>query len=111
MPAPKLDPTYEALRAQRAQEWAAAQVVAGALLRDLHEKIAAMPDVRDAPARDVEWSSRMIQCSACAWAYFFVTRWVTVNGLRHRAELECANCQRVDTWDWATKAWMRPDGA
>lgn len=99
-------PTYEELKVQRAAEWSAAQAVAGKLMADLHAQIAAMPDVRDAPSPDVDWTHPDIFCAEDAGKYFRVKRWVTVNGIRHRAELVCSSCGHRDTWDWATQQWM-----
>lgn len=99
-------PTFEELRALRAAEWAERQKTASTLLADLHASIAAMPDVANAPNPDAQWTHPDIFCDGCAGKYFYPKRWVTVNGLRHRAELHCVGCGRVDTWDWATQQWM-----
>lgn len=99
-------PTYEELKAQRAAEWDAAQKTAATLLAQLHEQILKMPDVAGAPAQGSTWSNADIFCDNCASKYFTVVRWVTVNGVRYRTELDCQNCGRKDTWDWATQQWM-----
>jgi hypothetical protein len=100
------EPTFEELKAQRQAEWKAAQTKAAKNLRELNAQIAAMPDVAGAPSPDIQWSHPDIFCGGCATKYFWVKRWVTVNGLRHRAELECVKCGRKDTWDWATQQFM-----
>lgn len=99
-------PTYEELRAKAAEEWTAKQAIAGKMLADFHAQIAAMPDVRDTPSPDIDWSHPDIFCPVDAGKYFKVARWVTVNGRRHRAELVCTACGHRDTWDWATQQWM-----
>lgn len=68
--------------------------------------LAQMPDVKGAPDTVTPWSHPAIAC-ACGGATFLVPRWVTVNGVRHRAELACQTCQRVGTWDWTDARWLR----
>jgi hypothetical protein len=103
--ADKAPPTYEELAALRAEEWAAAQARAAKDLADYHAELAQMPDVRHAPELGATWSHPAIVCP-CGGTTFRVQRWNTVNGLRHRAELACVACPRVETWDWATMMWM-----
>ena len=103
IPLPK---TYEELRAERDVEWRSKQVIAQQQLKDLHETLIRMPDVRDAPSPDIEWSHPDIFCAEDAGKYFRVTRWVTVNGLRYRAEMVCSSCGHLDTWDWNDRKWM-----
>ena len=99
------EPTYEELRAERAREWAGAQAQAATALAELHGRLAAMPDVLHAPDPELPWSNREVACP-CGGGTFLVTRWVTVNGLRHRAELSCSTCSRLGTWDWSEKRWI-----
>lgn len=101
------EPTYEELRAQRQEEWRAAQAIVRKNLADLHAALAEMPDIRLAPSPDLPWSHEAISCLGCAGKSFSVKRWVSVNGVRYRAELKCleATCGRVGTWDWTTIAW------
>ena len=108
MPAPARAKTYEELSAERASEWAEKQKLAAKNLSDLHAQLSQMPDVREAPSPDLPWSHRDIVCpgQACAGKEFYVTRWVTVNGVRHRAELKCLGCGFLGTWDWALTAWL-----
>lgn len=103
-----LEPTYEQLKLQRAQEWATAQAQAAQNLADVLDKIMKMPDVRDAPGPDSTYSHPDIFCPVDAGKYFSVppNGWVTVNGVRHRAALICQSCGHKDTWDWATQQWM-----
>ena len=98
--------SYEELRAERQQEWEAKQALRATLLGDLHAMLAQMPDVRDAPSPDLPWSHKNICCRKCGAKEFYVTRYVTVNGLRHRAELKCLACEELATWDWTLMAWM-----
>jgi hypothetical protein len=101
-------PTYEELKSERAKEWAEKQAIAAKTLDSIHAGLQQMPDVRDAPSSDHAWSHPDIHCpgQACAGKEFRVTKWVTVNGLRHRAELRCVHCGLSGTWDWNDRAWM-----
>jgi hypothetical protein len=101
----KPEPTYDELRAIRSEEWETAQKTAAKTLADFHALLAGMPDVKDAPATGVPWSHPEIMCP-CGETVFHVERWVTVNGVRHRTELTCTRCARVDTWDWTLKMWL-----
>jgi len=102
----KPPPTFAELAQQRAQEWAATQAVAAKAQADLQAAILAMPDVKGAPSPDVPWSHPTLACRVCATNMFSVTRWVTVNGVRHRAEVVCLACRTLGTWDWNTKVWL-----
>lgn len=99
-------PTYEEIRAERAKEWATAQSLAAKSLEKFHAEIASMPDVKNAPDSTRPWGHAGIECG-CGSEGFRVTRWTTVNGVRHRAELVCLACQHVETWDWTEKKWLR----
>jgi hypothetical protein len=99
-------PTYEDLAKARAAEWAASQATAAKAQADLQATILKMPDVAHAPSPDLPWQHPDLACAFCAEITFFVTRWVTVNGVRHRAELKCAACQSIGTWDWTDKRWL-----
>ena len=98
--------SYEELRAERQQEWEGKQALRAKLLGDLHAMLAQMPDVRNAPSPDLPWSHPDISCPTDGGKEFRVVRWVTVNGIRHRAELRCLSDDTVATWDWATMRWM-----
>lgn len=102
----ELEPTYEELKQLRDTEWKTAQAIAQKQLADLQDSLMRMPDVVDAPSEHVQWSHLEVFCPKCAAKYFWVKRWVTVNGVRHRAEMVCASCGNKDTWDWATMKWM-----
>jgi hypothetical protein len=99
-------PSYQELAALRQEEWLAAQRKAEANIKALHASIAQMPDVKHAPAPTDVWGHPGIACAGCGSEGFNVTRWVTVNGVRHRAELKCLGCGKGGTWDWASKAWI-----
>ena len=98
-------PTYEQLRAERAREWSQTQARAAKALAELHASIRQEPDVRNPPDPSVPWCHRGIACG-CGGTAFYCQRWVTVNGLRHRAELACCHCERVNTWDWGSATWL-----
>jgi hypothetical protein len=109
------EPTYQELLAERQQEWARAQAKAAADLKALHASIAKMPDVADAPAPGQPWGQPGIVCigggrgdvpKPCGSEVFHVSRWVTCNGTRHRAELRCLGCGRLGTWDWESMSWI-----
>jgi hypothetical protein len=100
------EPTYQELAQARAVEWAATQKAAAQAQAQLQATILAMPDVANAPSPDLPWQHPDLACAFCAEITFFVTRWVTVNGVRHRAELKCAACQSIGTWDWTDKRWL-----
>jgi hypothetical protein len=97
--------TYEELTWLRANEWATAQATAAKTLAEQHALFASMPDVKGAPRPDIPWTHPDIVCP-CGGVVFLVPRWVTVNGLKYRAELACTECQRVDTWGWTEGAWL-----
>ena len=99
-----MDETYEDLRALRAAEWARAQATVVAEQEAARAHLLAMPDIRDAPDATMTWSHPSIACP-CGRGTFHVLRWVTVNGVRHRAELRCLGCTSIGTWDWATRDW------
>ena len=98
--------TYEELLAQRQREWQEKQQIAAKNLRELHERIAEMPDVKHAPDPDQPFEAKGVQCEQCTCKWFEVKRWVTVNGQRHRAELACLDCGHVSTWDWQLSEWL-----
>jgi hypothetical protein len=101
------EPTYDELRAQASAHWSRQQALAAKELAALHGQIQRMPDVLHAPAPGEPWGHPGIAC-ACGSEGFTVPErgWVTVNGHRHRATLVCLGCKQVDTWDWATGAWL-----
>lgn len=99
-----MDESYEDLRALRAAEWARAQAAVVAEQEASRTRLLTMPDVRDAPDATRDWYHADVVCP-CGRATFHVQRWVTVNGVRHRAELRCLACARIGTWDWATRNW------
>jgi hypothetical protein len=101
--------TYEQLAALRAEEWATAQRTMAKNIADLHASIVQMPDVAGAPGPNVPWSHPDIMCP-CGEMTFLVPRWVTVNGVRHRAELVCTGCKCTGTWDWSLKSWLPTSG-
>lgn len=100
--------SYEELREERAKEWDAAQRKAQQNLADVYATVLKMPDVKDAPLDGVPWASAGIVCE-CSGTGFYVKRWVTVNGLRYRAELKCLGCHGHRTWDWTTKRWIEAE--
>ncbi len=102
---PEEQPSYEAMVAERAREWAEKQTIAARTLSALHAELAEMPDVKAAPAIGDPLSYQGVVCP-CGETIFEVRRYVLVNGLRHRCELKCLGCDRVDTWDWGSKAWL-----
>lgn len=101
------EPTYQELVAMRQAEWAETQAIARGQLASLHAQIVAMPDVATPPAKDIPWSHHDISCMWCGVKNFYVVRWVTVNGRRHRTELRCIGCERSATWDWTEMVWIR----
>jgi len=98
-------PTYAELARERQREWAEAQTLAAKGLAELDERLRKMPDVASAPAVGSEWTNRDVRCR-CLGSVFRMRKWVTVNGVRHRAEVECLNCKTIGTWDWATSQWL-----
>ena len=98
--------TFEELREDRAREWSVAQGKAAQALGELLAGIAKMPDVLAAPAQGVPWGHPGIACPHCGSEGFLCSRWVTCNGIRHRAELACLGCKVVRTWDWGTLRWL-----
>lgn len=100
------EPTYDELAAKRAEEWRVAQATAARGNAELHAKLLAMPDVSGAPSPDLAWSHHDLSCNTCGEQTFYVQRWVTVNGIRHRAEVRCASGGHVGTWDWNEKRWI-----
>jgi len=104
--ADKAPPSFEELREKRAQEWARAQAIATQNMANLHAAIQRMPDVASAPSPDLPWSHPDLSCPVDGGQSFIVRKWVTVNGVRHRAECECTTCGTVSTWDWTDKMWL-----
>jgi len=99
--------TFEELKAEREREWQAAQAKAAAALRAQQAQLQAMPDVATPPDPSIPWGHPGVACRKCRSAGFRVTRWVTCNGVRHRAELVCLGCTWRDTWDFTLKRWLR----
>jgi hypothetical protein len=99
-------PTYSELAHERQREWAEAQTLAAKGLAELDERLRKMPDVASAPAVGSQWEAPPGVICWCLSRLFRMRRWVTVNGVRHRAEVECENCKTVGTWDWATSQWL-----
>jgi len=106
MPAAPRPKTYEELRLERQREWASAQKLMATELATLHAGLAEKPDVKDGPLVGAQWESRGVACPGCGDTKFYVHRYVTVNGVKHRIELECVACSRKETWDFGLQAWL-----
>ena len=105
MTKPEEPKSYEELAVERAREWSEKQAIAAKNLADHQAMLAGMPDVKSAPVIGDPWSHPAVVCR-CGETVFEVRRWVLVNGLKHRCELKCLGCDRVDTWGWAEGAWL-----
>ena len=105
-PKPESAMTYDELKAKRAAEWNAAQGEAARRQAELYATLLKMPDVANAPSPEIPWSSPGIRCRACQTEVFRVARWVTVNGVKYRAELHCHACGEEATWDWTANRWV-----
>jgi hypothetical protein len=101
--------TYEDLRAEASRKWAATQAQHEARLEQMAQEFSNSPDVRLRPDPSVPWSYAGI-VHVCEQGTpseaFYVERWVTVNGLRHRWEGRCAGCQARLCWDWSLNTWL-----
>jgi len=100
-------PTYAELAHERQREWAEAQTLAAKGLAELDERLRKMPDVAGAPAVGSQWEAPSEVRCRCLGSRFTMRKWVTVNGLRHRTEVQCLVCNLVGTWDWATAQWLK----
>jgi hypothetical protein len=101
----KGDATYESLKAQAERDWARNTAEWQEGIKALHAAIAKMPDVVHAPTEADVFSHPDIACP-CGSRDFKCARWVTVNGVRHRAELHCRGCGAERTWDWGQRRWL-----
>jgi hypothetical protein len=69
--------------------------------------LAKMPDVLARPDATQKWTPDPINIVCpCGGIDFFVTRWVTINGIKHRWEGTCASCNQLRTWDWLDMVWI-----
>jgi len=101
------EPTFDELQSKAAREWAERQKNVGRRLTEQASAFAQSPDVRMAPPPGEPWSHPDIgPCLACKGPSFFCTRWVTLAGVKYRAELVCTTCGARNTFDWASKSWL-----
>ena len=99
--------SYDELMAVAQAHWSKVQALREQRLNDLHDELSKMPDVANAPKKDEPWNDCKIRCFDCdKETMFHVERWVTVNGQRHRAELQCLDCKKIGTYDFVDSIWL-----
>ena len=98
--------TYAELAERRAQEWAQAQARAAAAIAQRHKEISQMPDVVNRPAVGDLWNPAGLKCPTDNNPTFRVLRYVTINGILYRTQLQCANGDYNGTYDWQTYTWL-----
>ena len=97
--------SYEELRADRAREWREVQEKRMRYWDEERRKISMMPDVKDRPMKGASVMWPGIECPD-GHGLFTVERYVTVNGVKHRAELHCQACEHKGTWDFTNNEWV-----
>lgn len=99
--------TYAELQEEAASRWATLQRAMAEKITERAAAFARSPDVLMQPAPDEPWSHPDVApCLGCKGPTFFVTRWATVNGRKHRAECVCTTCGATNTWDWTDRRWL-----
>jgi hypothetical protein len=101
------DKTFAELQADAATKWQQVLDQRAAQFKAQADALATMPDVLARPDATQHWTPDPINIVCpCGGLDFFVTRWVTINGVKHRWEGTCASCNQVRTWDWLDMVWI-----
>ena len=102
------EPTYDELAAERRREWERAQRVAADQNDAERARISQMPDVVNRPNPAIPWSFQGLVCPTpdCGGTAFYVPKWVTINGVKYRAEVVCTMCKKYAVWDWNERKWI-----
>ena len=98
--------SYQDLVQEHAQHWIEVGQIREEKFRDMQAQIQQMPDEQMRPDPRVPWSHDGIRCAGCGQDQFLVSRWVTVNGVRHRFLGKCTACHLEDVYDWGLNAWL-----
>ena len=98
--------TYTELRDEASAHWRDVALARQGYFTRMQQAINESPDVKMRPDPEQPWSCEGIDCPECGWSTFNVTRWVTVNGVRHRFEAVCRQCNAVHTYDWNMGIWV-----
>ncbi len=101
------DKTFAELQAEQAVKWQAVLDQRATQFKVMNDALALMPDVLQRPDASQHWTPDPINIVCpCGGTQFFVTRWCTVNGMKHRWEGTCTACNQLRTWDWLEKVWV-----
>lgn len=99
--------TFEELQADQAAKWQGILDARATQFKALTDAMAVMPDVLARPDASQKWTPDPINIVCpCGGTDFFVTRWITINGVKHRWEGTCLACNQPRTWDWLDAQWI-----
>ena len=99
--------TFEQLQADANLKWQAVLDQRATQFKAMNDALAVMPDVLAKPDATQKWTPDPINIVCpCGGITFFVNRWITINGVKHRFEGTCTACNEVRTWDWIDRVWV-----
>ena len=98
--------SYEELKTNLDNKWKSTQTKRAELISEMNQQIDQMPDVLNAPRAGEAWQVDDVKCNKCEGILFKVIRYVTINGLKHRAELECMECEVNAVYDFNEGKWL-----
>lgn len=96
---------HDALTREAGEKWRQIAHIRQREQDEMQKKLQDMPDVRMRPEPEQTWGHPGIK-HRCGGVKFKALRWVTVNGIKEKAELLCLKCKQTETWDWLSKTWI-----
>ena len=102
--------TFEELKVNFEQKWKSIAEKRAELFWEMNKQISQMPDVLQAPQKGEKWQFNGMTCHRCKGEIFTVREYVTINGIKHRAELECddQDCKFRGVYDFNEAKWLVP---
>lgn len=97
---------YEQLKQKRQDEWREKQHALAMNLQSLRAAILEREDVKQKPDPKSPTSFPNVACPICQETVFLVSKWVTINGIKHKMVCSCVHCTYQGTYDWEFSRWL-----